>query len=68
MTVKNLYDMLEARQRRLASQIAAAQKMGKENCSWAIKNSIAENYAMIIDLKNEIANMTARKAVIGGEL
>jgi len=68
MTVKKLYDMLEARQRRLAGQIAAAQKMGKQNCSWAIKNSIAENYAMIIDLKNEIANMTARKAVIGGEL
>lgn len=68
MTVKKLYNILEARQRRLAGQIAAAQRIGKENCSWALKNSIAENYAMILDTKREIENMTARKAVIGGEL
>lgn len=68
MTLKNLYDILEARQRRLAGQIAAAQKMGKQNCSWALRNSIAENYAIILDLKREIADMTAQKAVIGGEL
>jgi len=67
MTVKKLYDMLEARQRRLAGQIAAAQKLG-ENCSWGLKNSIAENYAIILDLKREIADMTAQRAVIGGEL
>ncbi|RLC37009.1 hypothetical protein DRH29_03250 [candidate division Kazan bacterium] len=66
MTVKKLYDMLEARQRRLAGQIATAQKMG--NCSWVLKNSIAENYAIIKDLKEKISDMTAQRAVIGGEL
>ena len=67
MTLKNLYDILEARQRRLAGQIATARKLG-ENCSWALRNSIAENYAIILDLKREIADMTAQRAVIGGEL
>ena len=67
MTVKKLYDMLEARQRRLAGQIATAQKLG-ENCSWVLKNSIAENYAIIKDLKEKISDMTAQRAVIGGEL